>query len=362
MKDLDFKKIDDLIKNGYISKRKHPIIDIWILNYTPKCSIKQFWTPETIACRGLIVDDKNRIIERPFKKFFTFDQYQKIRNSIWWLYNIIYSDVDKCNFTVSEKLDGALGILYHDGFDYAISTRGSFESPQAIKATKILRAKYSKVWRNPNLTYLFEIICDESKVVIDYGFEDLVLIDVVDKDTGYSINWRSILPCSSNLYNIFPTAKSYAFDNLKSILEIQEKNGEGFVIFFPELQFRIKVKFSEYLRLHKILSSLSEKNILKWLSEDIDYADILENLPKDKSKEIEFKILEYQKQYEYINKDVEILYNRTKGLPRKLIAERHKDNPLLPCIFSKIDNKDYSKYIWKIIKNNLIKNSIEQNT
>lgn len=54
----------------------------------------------------------------------------------------------------------SLGILFNYNNEWIISTRGSFESEQAIHATEILNTKYKDVIPNLNkeLTYLFEII------------------------------------------------------------------------------------------------------------------------------------------------------------------------------------------------------------
>ena len=52
--------LQNLIADGYISKRKHPTEDLFILNYTAKTQYKKKWNKTTRACRGLIVDSNNK--------------------------------------------------------------------------------------------------------------------------------------------------------------------------------------------------------------------------------------------------------------------------------------------------------------
>ena len=67
----DFDKIAGLIAEGYLSQQRHPLENYRILNYTQKTQCEWFWTPETEIFRGLIVDDQNQVVARPFEKFFS---------------------------------------------------------------------------------------------------------------------------------------------------------------------------------------------------------------------------------------------------------------------------------------------------
>lgn len=96
------------IDYGWISKRKHPQLDYWILNYTQKAQIDWEWNSVTTICRGLIVDQDWNIIARPFKKFFTLDQWQTLRNSVWNLYHVKYSEMFNGPFEIQNKIDGCL--------------------------------------------------------------------------------------------------------------------------------------------------------------------------------------------------------------------------------------------------------------
>ena len=83
------------------------------------------------------------------------------------------------------KFDGSL-IIVSEGGKY-IATRGSFESEQAEMAKKIIKEKgYSF---NKHLTYLFELIHPNNRIVVDYGDSiKLVLLGVIETSNGTEHN------------------------------------------------------------------------------------------------------------------------------------------------------------------------------
>ncbi len=54
--ELDVDAILEQIDAGYIRMNPHPTADLRILNYTQHAQYDWHWTPETMQCRGLIVD------------------------------------------------------------------------------------------------------------------------------------------------------------------------------------------------------------------------------------------------------------------------------------------------------------------
>ena len=128
-----------------------------------------------MTCRGLIARGDGTIVARPFPKFFNLDEIIARGESL-----------PAEDFEVFDKLDGSLGILYHDSAGHPrIATRGSFLSEQAARGTGLLREKYGDLRFDPACTYLFEIIYPENRIVVDYaGLTDLVLLAVIDTDSG----------------------------------------------------------------------------------------------------------------------------------------------------------------------------------
>lgn len=233
--------IRKLVAERYISEQKHPLADLYIYNYTPKAVYADYWVAETRACRGLILDGDGSARARPFEKFFNLGD----RNS---------GPRPDEPFEVYEKLDGSLGILYWVGDEPAIATRGSFTSPQALEATRVLREQYGQVELDRAKTYLFEIILPWNRVVVDYGQrEDLVLLAVIDTATGEELPLPEIG---------FPVVQRYdGLADLEALLEVEEgHNREGYVVRFAS-GGRVKVKFGEYVRLHRLLTVVTARHI-----------------------------------------------------------------------------------------------------
>lgn len=149
--------INAYLDKKLISMQKHPDTDLYILNYTPKCQYDKLWDGFTKQCRGLIIDDKGNIKARPFSKFFNIEEHQP-------------EEIPNEPFIVTVKEDGSLGITYWIGNKPFIATRGSFTSPQAIKANEMIKEKYSNNFNNiikykDEFTFLWEIIFKENRIV-----------------------------------------------------------------------------------------------------------------------------------------------------------------------------------------------------
>lgn len=76
---LSIPLLEEMIREGYVTRRWHRDWALAILNYTDKAQFGNKWNPVTRQCRGLIVryDDDfqdGEIIARPFPKFFNYGQ------------------------------------------------------------------------------------------------------------------------------------------------------------------------------------------------------------------------------------------------------------------------------------------------
>jgi RNA ligase len=245
-------------------------------------------------------------------------------------------------------MDGSLGILYWIGDKPFIATRGSFESDQAIYATNILHNRYKYVI--PNLdkskTYLFEIIYPENRIVVDYGnVDDLVLLAVIEKETG--------LDCELEPLG-FPIVKRY--DGIKDINELkklEQKNKEGFVVRF-ENGFRLKVKFEEYVRLHRILTNVSSRTIWQTLVDGGNLDEILDRVPDefyDWVKETRINLeINYRLIEEESNKAFHRFFHWKMGDTRAEFAEYAKKQKYPAILFKMLDKKNYDNIIWRIIE------------
>jgi RNA ligase len=254
--------LQQAIDEHYVTVRKHPDWPLYIYNYTAKAAYDDFWNEVTVNCRGLICNEAGRVLARPFKKFFWTNHYPP------------ESSIFKRPYHVHKKYDGSLGIAYkpHSDSRPMIATRGSFESDQAVKATQILWDKYPDFDIRENMTYLFEIIYPQNRVVLNYGdTEDLVLLDVVGTLSGHSYLFSQSPESAGNFFGWpGPIAERIDVDENMSphdVLSLANPDGseEGFVLAFvneDSTLTRMKVKTEEYCRLHYEKYSLS--NIIIW--------------------------------------------------------------------------------------------------
>lgn len=249
---VNLEVLSGLVEQGYISRKEHPEGGLFIYNYTPKAQYEPLWTPETLMCRGLITDTDGNIVARPFDKFFN------------WLENNRRTDAKMRS--VTEKMDGSLGILYSHNGRYQIATRGSFTGEQAIWATNFINSHYS-IDTSPTLkdwTLLFEIIYPENRIVVDYGdFSDLVLLAARNIETGEYLPYPELTRLA-DAHN-FPLVKIYSFIDIGEILEQMgtlPASNEGYVVEFEDGE-RFKFKGDAYLTIHRIVTGLSFKRVLE---------------------------------------------------------------------------------------------------
>lgn len=131
------------------------------------------------------------------------------------------------------------------------------------------------------------------------------------------------------------------------------KNKEGFVICF-ENSFRYKIKFEDYIRLHYLMTQISNKDIWESLSSGKSIIDELNNCPDEVFswiKEIESNL---KKEFERIEVESINLYNSLKHLSRKDLAlaleKNLTNNNIKAIIFQLASNKRYDATIYKMIR------------
>jgi T4 RnlA family RNA ligase len=331
--------LKEMIDNGYVNVQKHPTHDLFIYNYAPKAQYERVWNEVTLACRGLIMDAENRIVARPFTKFFNLGEMEN-------------QHIPNESFEVFEKLDGSLGILYWIDNQAFIATRGSFSGEQAVKATEILRSKYAHVLNdseipqaelrgvNKNWTYLFEIIYPENRIVVDYGaMEDIVLTAIIDTQTGEDLPLDDIG---------FPIVKRYdGINDIHLLKELEEENREGFVIKYRN-GLRYKVKFVEYMRLHRIITQVSSINIWEYLAADMPFDDILDRVPDEFYDWVKATSTDLKTQYQAIENQCKADFKILDS--RKECALYYMTCAYPSVLFKMLDGQPYKDVIWKMLR------------
>ena len=332
-------KLNQYYEDGLLYKQVHPTLPLTIWNYSEKVQYENLWDEVTLMCRGLVTDDKGDIVATPFKKFFNIEEGK-------------YTPTE--TFEVYEKMDGSLGIVFWYQGQWVVATRGSFTSDQAIKATELLQ-KYNTDIMFRHMTFCFEIIYPENRIVLDYkGEEKLVLLGAFD-------NWGKDYDITDWDEWGFDVVKKYdGINDYKQLKEMVKNDQEGFVVKFSNGD-RVKVKGVEYLRLHKIMTNVSTTGIWEYLKNGEDVMELLKDVPD----EFYTKIKNYVKELRYffmsISEDAGKRfdgkmygkYNDKEPITdRKEFAEWVSEQPkhLSGILFRMFDRKDYSEIIWNLIK------------
>jgi RNA ligase len=290
-------------------------------------------------CRGLVTDNNGDIVASPFQKFFNIEEGK-------------FEPTEK--FEVYEKMDGSLGIVFWYRGQWVVATRGSFTSDQANKAKEILR-RYNTDIMFRHLTFCFEIIYPENRIVLDYGDDEkLVLLGTFDKngkemDVDMWSQWG------------FDVVKKY--DGIKDFKELKsmvKDDQEGFVVKFSNGD-RIKVKGVEYLRLHKIMTNVTTTGIWEYLKNGEDVMELLKDVPDEFYKKIQNYVKDLRYSYFQISEDAGkkfdyMMYGKYNDkepiTDRKEFAEWVSTQPkhLSGILFRMLDKKDYSEIIWNLIR------------
>lgn len=274
------------INAGYVKARLHPTAVLSILNYTAAAQYDHRWNNVTRQTRGLIYNPVTyEVVARPWEKFFNIDQVETP------------TPAQGAAMIRSTKFDGSLGVLYWDWTagldgDWAVATRGSFESDQAVHATAWLRNELARQreefneayqfnvgeFSNPFRTYLFEIVYPENRIVVDYGDrDDLVLLDVIDNETGKS----DLTKFDELIWNSKAEKTLVSGGFYDTIFSDIPEGEEGFVLYWPHTGVRAKVKAARYIELHRIVFGLSEKTIWQQIADGREIDDIVADIPDE---------------------------------------------------------------------------------
>ena len=353
---FDLGILHDYINRGLLEKNDHPILPLSIYNYSRECQYNKSWDDITLNMRGTILDKSGNVVARSFPKFFN---YEEVIDKVPIKSDCVY---------VQDKIDGSLGILFWYDNEWHLATKRSFSSDQAKKGIEIIRGKYQLNSFRNDVTYLLEIVYSENKIVVDYGKKDSVVFIGAIAD-GKELSWDIAYSCFKHSgirdEDIVNTKQYFSFgtDLYNDLKKLNTDNSEGFVLRFQPDTFRMKIKFDDYVRLHRLLTNFSNVDIWEYLKDGKDINVLLEKVPdefdvwvrkiiqdlnyhKYRIEERAGKIHDYFRYGKYGDRETE---------PTKKEFAEHlefcKTEPVIKAIcFCIWDKRDYSYIIWRSIR------------
>lgn len=313
---------DEAVANGEITAVKdREFPEITVYNYTNDSHYAQNWNEITNVSRGLIVNtETGEILGRPFTKFFNNDDPNP------------HNDFPRTGrIEVMDKKDGSMGVLYPrpDG-TMGVATRGSTNSEQAKHASRVYNERYAGQWNpNPDHTYMYEIIYPGNQIVLDYGdTDDIVMLGAIDKKTGASIEWDEINKSGWP----GPVVEKYEYASFSDVVKdakVGGDNREGFVVHFRDHDKRVKLKFEEYLKLHKTMFALTPLRVWESLEKGEDVKKWAADVPDEFYSDIDKTAKELRGKYDDHSKEAyklhkEITDSLPAGYSRKDLAMKIK--------------------------------------
>jgi RNA ligase len=188
----------------------------------------------------------------------------------------------------------------------------------------------------------------QNRIVVDYGdYEGLVLLGAFDTKSGEEIPNSSLFFLQESGFELVMTYKTWGetYDLLKEEIS---KDKEGYVIRFKN-GFRMKIKGDEYVRLHRILTNVSNRDIWEYLKHNKSFDELLEKVPDEFNDWVKETVSDLQNKFDTIKISVE---NDFKELiNKKEFAEKIINNPNKSLLFKRLDSysNQLNDMIWDSI-------------
>jgi putative RNA ligase len=308
-----------------------------IFDYTNQCMFDRAWDEFTMQARGLVLDDHGKIIARPWRKFFNVNERPETRMEA------LPAETPE----LSDKVDGSMIIVFRDEeTGWRAITRGCWENPQTKYANAWLSHNFKTL--HPDNTYMFELIAPWNRLVIPYAKEEMILLGIVKTASGEDASYAQVSDYAKN-YGF----KAVGFET-RPISEIaledpKVRDREGYVARYSN-GLRVKLKYKQYMLLHKILTGLSVKGIWETLSTNNEPS--FENVPDEFMDWFRTQRDGLKKAYSDIEDQAKALFQSIPPQPtRKAYADAYKKHPdMCAILFLMLDKMSYAELIWDRIK------------
>lgn len=328
---VDLSRLEDQERGGWLRRRRHGDYVIW--DYTQKTQAARHWTPETRLCRGLVATEAGQIVSRPFPKFFNAGEEGPLPT-------LPFPPV------VYEKLDGSLIVVSQHEGQRIVSSRAAMDNPHTRAAEAILGDWMPR----PGWTYCFELIHPDMRIVCDYGDRrDLVLLGCIETATGWE---QPLWLCDDWPVHARQHYLGWPFDPEQHAAP----NHEGFVLHWPASWdlpggLRVKVKFAEYLRLHRLLTGVTPRVIWEHLRDGKPVETLYENVPDEFYDWVRGQAVTLLQAHANVACKAVQRYNQMREFPSRAEQARElADDPHRAIVFHLLDGKDANRLIWEMVK------------
>lgn len=341
------------IDAGYIAHKQHPELPLSLYVYTERCQYEPHWTPATLRCRGLIADDvTGSVVGWCLPKFFNHNQHDA--GHTW------APTLPDEPFEVFDKVDGSLGIVFHYDGAWRAASKGSFISEQAQWAQAWLDAAEPRGMLELGCTYLVEILYPQNRIVVDHGGEKtLVLLAVYGADgveqrlDNHAKIWQSLGGRVVRSWRALPLA---------ALVRMAEENrgidgnvlagteAEGWVLRY-ESGLRVKLKYADYLHLHRALTCTSERTVWEVLESGQDPAVLYDRVPDEFATWVQEVVDRLRRHVAEYVAAAQADFDRIGRISdRKAFAEQAVKSDYKAALFRLYDGRGIEDLAWKSCK------------
>lgn len=324
---------DAHVESGYVRCSRSG--DLTVYSYTSKAVIERRWNDVTRQARGIVFNGSNQVVARPFDKFFNLGEMAE--SSL--------TRLPSGQPELAEKHDGSLVIVFWDGRQWRCCTRGAFDNIQCTWAREWLKAADKRL--DPPYTYMFELVAPWNRIVTPYHVEDMILIGMRHTERGGDFSYAELddvaredglTPCKWHRGAI----SSIDLSRSPSLTK------EGYVARFDN-GLRVKLKFADYLRLHRLMTVLSPRSV---------WQDIKDGNPVPASVPHEFRSWYhsraaevYQCMADYESEARAAYLAAPTHAERKAFAEFAKSKgPIAPILFRMLDGRPFDDLLLTLAK------------
>jgi hypothetical protein len=331
---VDFDRLSQYHEQGKLRHSVDESRNLHVWCYSQATVFNREWDDLTRLCRGLVTDANGNVASRPFPKFFN-----------WGEPLAPGSEITRKPFWAYDKLDGTLIIVGRDADgDVVVSTKGSFSTWHSEAARELLNG-----WEPvQGSTGIFELIHPKNRIVVDYGKrEELVLLGAVANEDGCDHFTPENYADESGWFGAICPPQKLVLANLLNTVQDTEAgtNREGFVLLWPNPDGpsdRVKIKFAQYVHLHRVLSRLS--NVAVWEALKLNMFDaLLDVVPDEFYEQVRECSVDIQEAVDRVLADARVVVQtaRTRSSERREQAAhilKHAEHSGI-C-FSLLDGKD----------------------
>jgi RNA ligase len=200
--------------------------------------------------RGLIFDNENNLISRPYHKFFNVNEREETQLSVF------AEKTSTQNHMFLEKLDGSMVRPLKIGDSTFMATKMGI-TDTGLRASKFFWSQQKimsfvdEIYKE--FTPIFEWLSLEDRIVLDYGDPQLVLTAIRNNFSGEYISYdmMKILADRFDL-NIVGAKVVEDISDMQSVLNdiSKETDSEGYVVRFEDGHM-VKIKNEWYVTLHR---------------------------------------------------------------------------------------------------------------